>query len=71
MTTREQVARALGYPKGMGPEQFDSDHLPSSEQVRRSHSPGWYDARLARARASRKEREAMLARLRLPPGTRN
>ena len=44
-------------------EHFDSDALPSSEQVARSHSPGWYEARMARALASRKERDAKLARL--------
>ena len=36
MATREQIAEALGYPCGwrgniMGPEKFDSDNLPSSE----------------------------------------
>ena len=69
MTTRDpKVARALGYPRDRlgnvyGPQHFDSDYLPSSEQVRRSHDPGWYEARLAKALASRKEREARRAML--------
>ena len=69
MTKRDpKVARALGYPRDRlgnvyGPQHFDSDYLPSSEQVRRSHDPGWYEARLAKALASRKEREARRAML--------
>ena len=69
MTTRDpKVARALGYPRDRlgnvyGPQHFDSDYLPSSEQVRRSHDPGWYEARLAKALVSRKEREARRALL--------
>jgi hypothetical protein len=75
MTTRDpKVAKVLGYPRDRlgnlyGPEKFDSDHLPSSEQVRRSHSPGWVERRLAKAQKSREEREALLARLRLSPDT--
>ena len=68
MATREQIAKALGYPKDRlgniyGPQHFDSDYLPSSEQVRRSHDPGWYEARMAKALASRLKRDAKLARL--------
>ena len=69
MTKRDpKVARALGYPRDRlgnvyGPQHFDSDYLSSSEQVRRSHDPGWYEARLAKALASRKEREARRAML--------
>ena len=64
-----KAAKALGYPRDKlgnlyGPEKFDSDHLPSSEQVRRSHSPGWVENRLAKARASRLKREAVA---KLPP----
>jgi hypothetical protein len=46
-----------------GPRMFDSDYLPSSEQVRRSHDPGWYEARMAKARKSRLAREARMALL--------
>ena len=68
---------ALGYPRDKlgnvyGPQHFDSDYLPSSEQVRRSHDPGWVENRLAKARKSREAREAMLARLHaLPTEPRN
>ena len=66
--TKRNRAKALGYPRDRlgnvyGPQHFDSDYLPSSEQVRRSHDPGWYEARLAKALASRKEREARRALL--------
>ena len=66
--TKRNRAKALGYPvnglgRTLGPEDFDSDHLPSSEEVRRSHDPGWYEARLAKALASRKERDARRALL--------
>ena len=68
MVTKRQIKQALGYPRDRlgnvyGPQHFDSDYLPSSEQVRRSHDPGWYEARLAKALASRKEREARRAML--------
>ena len=75
--TKRNRAKALGYPKDRlgntyGPEHFDSDHLPSSEQVRRSHDPGWYDARLEAARKSRIERDARRALLdALPTDPRN
>jgi len=44
----------------LGPECFDSDNLPTEEQVRRSHSPEhnkWLDERLAKAKADRQKRE--------------
>ena len=77
MVTQKQKRAALGYPKNalgrtLGPEDFDSDYIASSEQVRRSHSPGWYENRLAKARKSRLAREArmaLLAGLRLSPDT--
>jgi hypothetical protein len=54
-----------GYPVDrlgniLGPEKYDSDNLPTMEQVRRSHSPEynkWFDDRLAEARADRQKRE--------------
>jgi hypothetical protein len=64
MATREQIARALGYPKGMSYADFD-DSLPSTEKVRRHYPAGWYGDRMAKARASRLAREARLRALRL------
>ena len=72
MTKRE--FSPLGYPvdrrgRVMGPEKFDSGILPTEEQVRLSHDPGWVENRLAKARKARKAREAMLARLHSLPTT--
>jgi hypothetical protein len=54
MVTKREIS-PLGYPLSkrggvMGAEKFDSDNLPTEDQVRRSHSPGWVENRLARAR---------------------
>lgn len=68
---KRERAKALGYPRDKlgniyGPEKFDSDYVATAEKVRRSHDPGWVEARLAKAHASRikREREAVA---KLPP----
>ena len=73
MVTREQITRALGYPRDrLGTYMARSTLILTtctSEQVRRSHDPGWYEARMAKARAWRLKREAQLALLQSLPRT--
>jgi hypothetical protein len=72
----EMSAKLGGYPVDklgniLGPECFDSDELPTVEEVRASYSPEhnrWWDERLAKARAARQKRERGWAQARLARG---